>query len=260
MSLLGFDAIGHWAIAHPPDPSATVNVSIGGVAGTGTVGSLTPNVQNTLSQVSGTGTVGSLVANPTKPLTGVAGIGTIGSVTPSVSVTITGVAGVGTVGSTVEQVAKPLTGVAGVGTVGTFTPSLSPATLIGVAGIGAVGTFVPSPSGNPLGVSGVGVARGLSVVVSGGGGGRRKPSGGLERIKPKKPPEAPSLASVPIPPFKPAPKLVPAAKPIRLVERSEIPSDLLALRDQILAAEQESFSLQDEQDAADIAEILALLD
>ena len=92
-----------------------LTVSITGVAGTGAVGTVTPNLGSTgltvaITGVAGTGTVGTVVpslgsgADITVAISGVAGTGTVGAVTPvlgatTLTVGITGVSGTGTVGT-----------------------------------------------------------------------------------------------------------------------------------------------------------------
>lgn len=101
--------------------SAGLTVSITGVAGTGTVGTVTPIL----------GATGLTVA-----ITGVAGTGTVGTVVPSlgsgadITVAISGVAGTGTVGAVTPVLGATtltvgITGVSGTGTVGTVTTTLT---------------------------------------------------------------------------------------------------------------------------------------
>lgn len=111
----------------------------------------------------------------------------------------------------------------------------------------------------------------IRLVAFGGGNGgdrRRRRKTGLEPVKKRKaPPLAPEAPKVIMPPpdviRRPLPRVaeVPAGTPLDTVPA---PDDPMMIMRQVLAAQRESeelrFMRQDEQDAADIAEVLALID
>lgn len=94
--------------------------------------------------------------------------------------------------------------------------------------------------------------------LHGGGSDRRKPKNyrtGFEPVR-KLPPQKieAKKKTVPLPPFRPAPRIVPAEAVLPVtVDRSALPSDLLGLQDEIYVA-------QDLTEEADIDEILSLQD
>lgn len=98
-------------------------------------------------------------------------------------------------------------------------------------------------------------------------GGKRKKTG-FEPVKKRKPPEPDVPAPLPIPPIGPKPRLPAEIRaPLDIVDPALIPTSLLDLEQQVLSAQDiadaEAYLRQldqDEQDAADIAEVLALLD
>ena len=124
------------------------------------------------------------------------------------------------------------------------------------------------------GVSGQGTAGNITVVISGGGGAAtgegaqdRRPRGGLDKIKTRKPPEAPPLSPIPLPrdgPPKPKP---PQRAPIEIVDATLVPGSLEEIERAALSAHDiadvQAF-LRDlemeEQDMHDIADVLALID
>lgn len=101
----------------------TISVALTGVAGTGAVGTLSPQGSFALSGVSGTGATGSLALEYSIPLTGEAGTGAVGTLGMSVSAGLSGVSGTGSLGTLSPEMSLALTGVGATGEVGTLTAS-----------------------------------------------------------------------------------------------------------------------------------------
>lgn len=125
--------------------SSTTNANITGVAGTGTIGTVSPSVAKALTGVAGTGVVGTVTATSS-----------------AISQNITGVIGTGAVGSLVSSVSAFLTGVTGIGQTGVLLPTDSPG-IAGVAGTSAVGSLRGTVLVFPVGVFGTGLVGGVTT-------------------------------------------------------------------------------------------------
>lgn len=223
MSVLGADALGHWALGHPPGVSAT-----GGI-----------------TQAAGTGVAGAITANPAALIIGATGTGVAGTVQ--------------------GQSPGEIAGASGLGVARALTSSVQAGGITQASGAG-VASIIPGPSGNFSGAFAAGLAGTITVSISGGGGGKKKTTG-LEPVKKRKPPEAPALAPLPIPPTRPLKLRVAEQAPVEIVSPKLIPTDILDLQDQVLSAQDiadvqaflHELELED-QDAQDIADVLALLD
>lgn len=110
----------------------------------------------------------------------------------------------------------------------------------------------------PVEVPGGGTSRKLDAPEPIAEAPRRKKKAGLEPVK--KQPTLPLIEQrkeYPLPPFQPEPEpLVEEISPLDVVDRDLIPGDLLGLQSEIAAAQAAHL---DEQDARDIADILAIL-
>lgn len=273
--------------------SFNVTVAFAGAAGIGVARAITPQVSAAQSGATGTGVAGSLNTSAESiTLAPAVGVGVANTMRDQVSVVVPRVTGTGTAGTIGRfDIALTIPSATGIGTTGAINIASVSIGLLGVAGIGTTNyvarpfqpyTFVElvhfdaypviyRPDVVAVSVVlasavGGGVAGQIRPVISGGGGSsaadgdrRKKRKTGFEPIK-KLPPSEPIAASprAPLPPFQDSPALVPdESSPLDLVDRDLIPENLLGLRDQIRAA-QESYA--DQQDAEDIADILAILD
>lgn len=213
----------------------------------------------------------------TTGLVGVAGTGVAHGITPSVSAFIGQAVGTGQAGSMSVLDTSGLVGVQGIGVAGTLQSSIQ-AFFQGAAGIGIAGQMLANPEGNFAGVQGIGVAGIITIVVSGGGGNgastgdgdrpKRKRRTGLEpiaKVQPAKPP-APKPTLLPPDWLRRSPSIAPDALPIDETY-PEIAQAMPGIARQIMDAHDISDVMHrlneqdyDEQDMADIADVLALLD
>ena len=106
-------------------------VSISGVVGTGSIGTVEVKLDTTLTGVSATGIVNDVEEQPTENLESVSATGSIGTVTPKaeVSLTATGVSATGLVGDVEEQPTENLESVSATGSIGTPTITASAAVM-----------------------------------------------------------------------------------------------------------------------------------
>lgn len=276
-----FDAFGRFALGQISPPNirgATINLT--GVSGVGVAHFGTATVLKGLTGVAGIGTIGILRVTAQKALTGVSGGGVAGTLRGSDTKGLVGVAGTGVAHglSGGPWVQKPLPGVAGVGVAGILFDSVF-AFILGVSGGGVAGTVGLNPSGVPAGVAGIGVAGILTVTISGGGGSaassgdgdrphRKRPRTGLEPIAKALPAKPQAPKPHPLPPdwMRRSPSIAPAALPIEETY-PEIAQAMPGIAHQIMDAHDVSDVMRrlteqdyDEQDMADIADVLALLD
>mgnify|MGYP003109950308 CR=1 FL=1 len=143
------------------------NTSISGIAGTGAVGTETPEASIDETGVAGTGNVGDASVLGLKGVSGVAGTGAVGISSSDITLSIaeTGLAGTGAIGTEVPEASIIETGVAGTGAIGTETLEAS-ITESGVAGTGNTGTEVVEASITESGVAGTGAIGSVSVIVN----------------------------------------------------------------------------------------------
>lgn len=279
--MLGFDALGRLALGQVVDQAVNANGNLTGVVGAGAAGVFGKIVSPaTLTGVSGTGAAGTFAGVPTvaKLIPGVSGTGFAGTFIPWVQVVIPGAGGTGAAGSLASSEFHGVPGVAATGFAGVFTPWVQ-AFFQGVGATGFAGSMIPAnPAGNPQGVQGIGLAGNITVIISGGGGSsgaagdgdkprRRRGRTGLEPIAKRPPRPAPELKRPELPPV---PVIEVPLAPFELPAEekfAEPPDGLMALRMQILDA-QDAADINrllrdmdmDEQDLSDIADILALVD
>ena len=102
-------------------------VSISGVVGTGSIGTVEVKLDTTLTGVSATGIVNDVEEQPTENLESVSATGSVGTVTPSAdsSLTLTGVEGTSALGTVEAQIDTSITGFGLTGSVGTVTVTAS---------------------------------------------------------------------------------------------------------------------------------------
>ncbi len=283
MSILGFDALGHWSLGHPPDAGVSVSVSLAGVTGVGVARSITPSAATGgLQGVSAGGVVGALNASPVALLIGVIGTGQAGPLTSSVQAFLGGgigggVAGIGVAG----RIGVGPTQAFGTGVAGTFTPVVA-VTVPGTSATGIAGSLLTvNPAANPLGASGGGQAGNITIIVSGGGGNlplderdaaprRNDPRvrTGLLPLNKRPQRPAPQPKADPLPPYRdPAPAPVVAEALPTMDAPTAAVSIYDHIRQQMLDARDESDIErliqrhdQDEQDIADIEAMLELMD
>lgn len=231
--MLGFGAQASLALAQLPALPASPNVTIAGVAATGSAGSVVPSVAGPASGVAATGAAGTVAPAVTITVAGVAGASAAGGATPNPSVAVTGVAATGSAGSVARSLSVAPAGVSATGAAGGAIAAPAVA-IAGVAAAGAVGQAKPQPSGVPPGVAATGFAGAVGITITGGGTSRRRtdPQFGYERPRKKtraveperKPPTFEDfLKSWTPPPFVVVDDLVrrpvvPAARPLPPVE------------------------------------------
>ena len=106
-------------------------VSISGVVGTGSIGTVEVKLDTTLTGVSATGIVNDVEEQPTENLESVSATGSVGTVTPSAdsSLTLTGVEGTSALGTVEAQIATSISGFGLTGSVGTVTATASAAVM-----------------------------------------------------------------------------------------------------------------------------------
>ena len=106
-------------------------VSISGVVGTGSIGTVEVKLDTTLTGVSATGIVNDVEEQPTENLESVSATGSIGTVTPSAdsSLTLAGVEGTSALGTVEAQIDTSITGFGLTGSVGTVTATASAAVM-----------------------------------------------------------------------------------------------------------------------------------
>ena len=106
-------------------------VSISGVVGTGSIGTVEVKLDTTLTGVSATGIVNDVEEQPTENLESVSATGSVGTVTPSAdsSLTLTGVEGASALGTVEAQIDTSITGFGLTGSVGTVTATASAAVM-----------------------------------------------------------------------------------------------------------------------------------
>lgn len=147
--------------------------ALAGVSGAGQVGSFAKQVSVTLAGVAANGQTGSFAVAGGPQMQGVAGQGQAGHlITPWVQAFIAGVAGAGQAGSIGVGQTVTLSGVAATGLAGSFTLWVR-AYFHGVAATGFVGDFTGGPGGHLSGVAGIGQVGKITVGVSGGGTSKR---------------------------------------------------------------------------------------
>lgn len=139
-----------------------------GVAGTGSVGTLTADAGSQGATLVGAGAasaIGAFALGVTIALAGVGGTASSGTLTPARTISAIGQAATGAVGSLAETSSRGVSGVAGTGAVGTAAPSTSNA-LTGVAGTGSVGTIsASSDSSTSVALTGVTASGALGTVT-----------------------------------------------------------------------------------------------
>lgn len=282
--MLGFGSIGEFSIGEFTQGSSSGTLTQ--AAGTGVAGALTPSVSASITGVFGTGLAQALTPSVSPgALTQAAGIGTAGQIGGSEAGFIVGASGTGVARGLTPEVDKPLGQASGTGQAGTFsfgTPGSG--TLVGVSGTGVARSLLPSVATTINGAAAIGVAGIITVSIVNGvlppGGGTssvlkpprrdKRIKTGLEPVTRAPKPEAPKLNPVPVPvpvAVKPKPKrLVPMATPIEIVDPHE-PDSMLALQASVHDAEDIAAIHRyldrieiEEQDAQDVADILALLD
>ena len=106
-------------------------ISISGVVGTGSIGTVEVKLDTTLTGVSATGIVNNVEEQPTENLESVSATGSIGTATPSAdsSLTLTGVEGTSTLGTVEAQINTSISGLGSTGSVGTITATASAAVM-----------------------------------------------------------------------------------------------------------------------------------
>ena len=106
-------------------------ISISGVVGTGSIGTVEVKLDTTLTGVSATGIVNDVEEQPTENLESVSATGSIGTVTPSAdsSLTLTGVEGTSALGTVEAQIDTSISGLGSTGSVGTVTATASAAVM-----------------------------------------------------------------------------------------------------------------------------------
>ena len=106
-------------------------VSISGVVGTGSIGTVEVKLDTTLTGVSATGIVNDVEEQPTENLESVSATGSVGTVTPSAdsSLTLTGVEGTSALGTVEAQIDTSISGLGSTGSVGTVTATASAAVM-----------------------------------------------------------------------------------------------------------------------------------
>jgi len=106
-------------------------VSISGVVGTGSIGTVEVKLDTTLTGVSATGIVNDVEEQPTENLESVSATGSVGTATPSAdsSLTLTGVEGTSALGTVEAQIDTSISGLGSTGSVGTVTATASAAVM-----------------------------------------------------------------------------------------------------------------------------------
>jgi hypothetical protein len=135
--------------------NAGSNPALTGVVGTGSPGTLTPNITVAITGNAATGSVGTVAPALSVGVTGDVGTGSTGALSPEIAVALTGNAATGLVGTLSPEIALALAGVEGDTATGTLGVAFS-VPLTGVEGDGSVGD-VTAPNGVALsGVEGDG--------------------------------------------------------------------------------------------------------
>ena len=106
-------------------------VSVSGVVGTGSIGTVEVKLDTTLTGVSATGIVNDVEEQPTENLESVSATGSVGTATPSAdsSLTLTGVEGTSALGTVEAQIDTSISGLGSTGSVGTVTATASAAVM-----------------------------------------------------------------------------------------------------------------------------------
>mgnify|MGYP003148470890 CR=1 FL=1 len=136
---VGVNAVGGVGFNPGTDLHVSMDAEPSGVAGTGAIGTETPEASITETGVAATGAVGTEALEASITETGLAGTGAIGTEVPEASITETGVAATGAIGTETFETSITEVGVAATGAVGTEVPEAS-ITETGLAGTGAVGS------------------------------------------------------------------------------------------------------------------------
>lgn len=270
MTILGISPVGTLPLTDAPHVTSA-NPSPLQAAGVGVARSMAVQLGGVPFGVAGIGRAGSLVATTTMAISGVAGIGIARAALSSPSVIANPATGTGTVGSIVKLIGVVPISAFGFGTVGQIQLSNTAGTVIGVAGTGVAGQIGANPGVNLRSAVGIGAAGIAAVMVSGGGSSERLPRDrrktGFERVNrryepvvtkaPEKPPAVIPPSRFVSPPLRP-PK--PAGTPIPLPP--SLMPNVSTLADSIRSAEDayRMRKVSEEQDANDIAEVLAFLD
>ena len=143
-----------------------------GVSAVGAAGQFIPTVSIAITGVGGAGAAGGFAGSGAHGIVGVGATGYAGGIIPHVYAFIEGVGGEGHAGSAYNDQTRGVTGAAATGYAGDFTPKVS-AYFAGVTAIGYAGAFTANPGGHLNGVSGDGQAGRIMVGISGGGTSRR---------------------------------------------------------------------------------------
>jgi hypothetical protein len=165
-----FDAFGRLSfgqITVTAGVNATVNLA--GVAATGQAGTITPQVEKSLTGVQGVSGVGQVSGEVANAFAGVSASGQVGSLVPSVAVLVVGVGATGLAGDQIASLSEELQGVSGSGQAGSVLPVIDEP-LSGVSATGFAGSVTANPAGVGIGVEGAGQAGQVGVIISGGGG------------------------------------------------------------------------------------------
>jgi hypothetical protein len=264
MSILGVAPLGILPLTGSPPSSVSGNATPVQASAIGVAGALNGSNSTSGIGVSAIGVAGVLLSAVALSFSGVTGIGVARAVMPTVSASISEAAasGVGRSQSIVNNLT--LAPAVAIGTVNLVSTTSTAPVVFGVSSSAVAGSLIANPAGVSLQAFSSGVAGKVSISISGGGGARRDPRmrTGFEPVKKVyRAPEPPR----PEPKIKPPPAaLVRAMRPppipkppAPLIDERLIP-DIGALIQQIREAE--SASKRQQQDEADIAELLAFLE
>lgn len=156
-------------------------------AATGAVHSATPLISKALTQIAATGSLGTLKAAISKTLVHNVGTGALGVLTPAITVALTHVVGTGSVGTLKAATSKVGAQIGATGSVGSLKGALS-IPLTHVVGTGALGNLTV-PGNVTRALTGVAAAGSLGTLV---GISKRRSGAGKEKKKPR----PPALASL----------------------------------------------------------------
>jgi hypothetical protein len=119
---------------------AATPINIGGAAATGSAGSFTPTIADTLTGAAATTSAGSLTPSLPGPVTGAAATSAAGTLAETVAETFTGAAATASASGLNATLLDTLGGAAATGSAGSFTPTLAD-TLTGVAATASAGAL-----------------------------------------------------------------------------------------------------------------------
>jgi hypothetical protein len=148
-------------------PKAEVSLTATGIQSTGSIGTTEQQLDTTATGVSSTGSIGTVEVKLDTSISGVSATGSVGSPEQQLDTTLTGVSATGSIGDVEEQPTEALESVSATGSIGTVTPKAEVSlTATGVSATGLVGDVEEQPTEDLESVSATGSIGTPTVTAS----------------------------------------------------------------------------------------------